>query len=139
MEVSLEYKGKPLFNKKSERIILEKYFQMQHQRFIEDTSFYNYSTTISTRDVDSFRRVYRNEMARFAREKNIVGYKIPMPEISVQQRIARVFIDFTRSGPVMSLGGENWARQQILSPITEYDRKLSFVKAKSILKKFERS
>jgi hypothetical protein len=139
MDVSLEYKGKPLFNKKSERIILEKYFQMSHQRLIEDNTFYNYSATISVRDVDLFQRAYKAEMQKFAREKKIVGYKIPAPEISVQYRVARVFLDFSRSGPVMSLGGESWARQQILHPITEYDRKLSFVKAKSILKKFERS
>ena len=143
MEINLEYEGKPLFDKRTEKIVLQKYSQMQHHR-IEDSGIFgrvygdHYSATISVKDIDGFQRVYHDEMQRFAREKNIVGYEIPKPEITVQYRIANVFLDFRPQAKATFLGGETWARQRVLSPNTEFDRKLSFEKAKSILKRFER-
>ena len=144
MEINLEYEGKSLFDKRTEKIVLQKYSQMQHHR-IEGSGLFgrvygdHYSATISVKDIDGFQMEYHNEMQRFAREQNIVGYEIPKPEITVQYRIARVFLDFRPHAKANQLGGETWARQRVLSPITEFDRKLSFEKAKSILKRFERS
>jgi hypothetical protein len=77
-------------------------------------------------------------MGKFASRHKIIAYDIPMPEITKQSRIARVFLDFSKPGHMVSLGGETWARQQVIHPITEYERKITFAKAKQILRKYER-
>lgn len=139
MELSLLYQGKPLFSKSSEKLIKEKYLQMSKYRLPESSSiFANYSGIISVKDLERFKRAYRLEMGKFKRDKKIIGYDIPSPEISVQKRIARVFLNFSKSSYGLSFAGESWQKQQILQPIAEYDRRISFAKAKSILKKFER-
>jgi hypothetical protein len=145
MKVNLEYQGKPLFDKKTEKIIKDKYFQMHKHRIASSDKVFNaysgdfYSGTISSKNIDIFKRTYTREMLNFKNKMNVIGYKIPMPEIEHHKRIARVFLSFSKPVCAVSIGGETWARQQVFLPIVEYDRRISLEKAKSILKKFERS
>jgi hypothetical protein len=135
---SLTYKGKSLFNKETKAIVIGKYKQMEKNPLPKAKSFGYYSAKISMRDIDKFLKEYKKEMNAFIKKHRVVGYKVPLPDVHKRTRIAEVSLSFSKPGYAVSLGGETYAKQQVLHPITEFDRQITFAKAISILDKYKK-
>jgi hypothetical protein len=131
----LSIQGNNLFNKKSQKIIRDKYTKIGKLNSIQSNGRFTggyFSATISIRDLDAFKREYKREMRKFVNSNNII-YNIPEPDVERHTRIAKVSIHFTRSN-IFS----GYAKNNVLHPITEYERRIAFDKAKAILCKYRR-
>jgi len=114
-----EYDGEPLFQEDLIKRLEERFKEIvDHEDEIEEVS--GYRGAIQTKDVDAFETAIDTKFEQVADDHEFL-IKLPAPE--TRQKGPRKTIATIRygRGRAAAMGGPTWKRNQILTPIRDYE------------------